>query len=195
MGLWRSVWLFYQKCTLFCLKFSLYYVPNENFNMVISKLRDVCHTQSCDPPRGLEVIWEISNMVIWKLRCICRTQSCDPPRGLEIIWGLKMSKILNLIAYSLAYLLNCTNWVLSCICERLVKHTSRISVALFEMMLASLYILVLVEIEVFMFVVNLLILIFTSFHILAHGYLIFITLWSLMRINSYIYKSGHNGWV
>jgi hypothetical protein len=24
--------------------------------IVISKLRGVCHTQSCDPPRGLEVI-------------------------------------------------------------------------------------------------------------------------------------------
>jgi hypothetical protein len=25
-------------------------------NIMISKLRGVCHTQSCDPPRGLEVI-------------------------------------------------------------------------------------------------------------------------------------------
>jgi hypothetical protein len=41
---------------------------------------------------------------------------------------------VNLIAYSLACLLTCTNGVLSCICERLVKHASRILVALFEMM-------------------------------------------------------------
>jgi hypothetical protein len=36
---------------------------------------------------------------------------------------------MNLIAYSLT----CTNWVLSCICERLAKHASQIFVALFEM--------------------------------------------------------------
>jgi hypothetical protein len=100
--------------------------------------------------------------VIWKLRGVCRTQSCDPPHGLEIIWGmeiiwgLKISKLLNLIAYLLACLLTCTNWVLSCICERLAKHASRISIALFEMMLAILYMLVLVEIGVFMLVMDLL---------------------------------------
>jgi hypothetical protein len=44
-----------------------------------------------------------------------------------------MSKLLNLIAYSLAYLLTCTNIVLSCICEHLVKHISRIIVALLKM--------------------------------------------------------------
>jgi hypothetical protein len=54
-----------------------------------------------------------------------------------------MSKSLNLIAYSLACLLTCTNLVLSCICEHLAKHASRIIVALFE-------------IGVFMLVVNLL---------------------------------------
>jgi hypothetical protein len=111
MGLWRGVCHLCQKCTLFCLllktclKFNLYYVLNENSNMMISKLRGVC-----------------------------RTQSCDPPHSLEITWGLKMSKLLNLIAYSLACLLTCTNWVLSCICERLAKHMSRIFVALVEMM-------------------------------------------------------------
>jgi hypothetical protein len=41
---------------------------------------------------------------------------------------------VNLIAYSLTCLLTCTNWVLSCICEHLAKHASRIFVALFEMM-------------------------------------------------------------
>jgi hypothetical protein len=67
-----------------------------------------------------------------------------------------MSKLLNLITYSPTCLLTCTNWVFSCICERLVKHVSRIFVALFEMMLASLYMLVLVEIWVLMLMVDLL---------------------------------------
>jgi hypothetical protein len=67
-----------------------------------------------------------------------------------------MSKLLNLIAYSLACLLTCTNWILSCICEHLANHASRIFVALFEMVLASLYMSVLVEIGVFMLMVNLL---------------------------------------
>jgi hypothetical protein len=44
-----------------------------------------------------------------------------------------MSKLLNLIAYSLAYLLTCTNRALSCICEHCAKHTSRIIVAHIEM--------------------------------------------------------------
>jgi hypothetical protein len=116
------------------LKFSLYYVLNENSNMMISKLRSVCSIQSCDSPRDLKVIWGMSNIVISKLLGVCRTQSCDPPPGLEISWGLKMSKLLNLIAYSLAIFLTCTNLVLSCICERLAKLTSWIFVALFEMM-------------------------------------------------------------
>jgi hypothetical protein len=67
-----------------------------------------------------------------------------------------MSKLLNLIDNSLACLLTCTNWVLSCICKCLVKHVSRIFVALFEMMLTSLYMLVLIEIGVLMLMVNLL---------------------------------------
>jgi hypothetical protein len=45
-----------------------------------------------------------------------------------------MSKLLNLIAYSLSCLLTCTNRVLSCICEHLAKHASRIFVAYLEMM-------------------------------------------------------------
>jgi hypothetical protein len=44
-----------------------------------------------------------------------------------------MSKLLNLIAYSLVCLLTYTNWVLSYICERLAKHMSRIIVAHLEM--------------------------------------------------------------
>jgi hypothetical protein len=75
----------------------------------------------------------ISNMMILKLRGICRTQSCDPPCGLDITWGFKMSKLLNLIAYSLACLLTCINWVLSCICEHFAKQVSRTIVAHLEM--------------------------------------------------------------
>jgi hypothetical protein len=75
----------------------------------------------------------MSNMVILKLRGVCRTQSCDPPRDLEIIWGFKMSKLLNVIAYWLACLLTCTNWAISCICDHLAKHTSQIIVAYLEM--------------------------------------------------------------
>jgi hypothetical protein len=43
----------------------------------------------------------------------------------------------------------------------------------------SLYILVLVEIGFLMLMVDLLNLLFTLLHILAHGYLFVITLWSL----------------
>jgi hypothetical protein len=64
-----------------------------NSNIVISKLWGVCRTQSCDPPRGLEVILGMSNMVISKLQGVYRTQLCDPPHGLEITIGLKMSKL------------------------------------------------------------------------------------------------------
>jgi hypothetical protein len=45
-----------------------------------------------------------------------------------------MSKLLDLIAYSLACLPTCKNRVFSCICEHLTKHASQILVALFEMM-------------------------------------------------------------
>jgi hypothetical protein len=75
----------------------------------------------------------ISNTVISKLRGVWRTQSCDPLRCVEIICGLKMSKLLNIIAYSLVCLLTCTNWVLSYICEHLAKHASQINVAHLEM--------------------------------------------------------------
>jgi hypothetical protein len=40
--------------------------------------------------------------------------------------------------------------------------------------------LVLVEIGVLMLMLNVLNLLFTSFHILAHGYLLVISLWSLL---------------
>jgi hypothetical protein len=91
MRLWRGVCLSCRKGTLICLmlytclKFTLYLVLNEDFNIVISKLQGVCHTQSCDPLRSLEVIQRMSNTVVWKLWGVYRTQSCDPPRGLDII--------------------------------------------------------------------------------------------------------------
>jgi hypothetical protein len=71
--------------------------------------------------------------MIAKLWGVCHIQSCYHPRGIEIIWGLKMSKLLNLIAYLLACLLTCTNWVLGCTYERLGKHASWIIVAHLEM--------------------------------------------------------------
>jgi hypothetical protein len=64
---------------------------------------------------------------------------------------------------------------------------SQIFVALFEMMLVSLYMLVLVEIGVFMLMVDLLL---TSFHILSHGYLLVISLWSLVMIHSCLASLG-----
>jgi hypothetical protein len=75
----------------------------------------------------------MSNMVISKLWGVCRTQSSDHPRDLEILWRFKMSKLLNLIAYSLVCLLTWTNWALSCICEHSAKHASQIIVAQLEM--------------------------------------------------------------
>jgi hypothetical protein len=149
---------------------------NVNSNTMMSKLWGVCRTQSCDPTRGLEVIWGMSNTVISKLWSVCRTQSCDPPRGLEITWGLKMSKLLNLIAYSLACLLTCINWVLSCICEHLGKHVSQIFVALFQMM-PSEFIYAYLDWDRSLYaccdLLNILIH-FISYHILAHGYLLVI---------------------
>jgi hypothetical protein len=117
------------------LKFSLYLKLNEKF-----QYGDL-EAPGCLP---YTVMWPfarsrdhlrkiISNTMILKLRDVCRTQLCDPPRSLEIIWRFKMSKFLNLIFYSLACLLTCTNWAISCICEHLVKHTSQIIVAHLEM--------------------------------------------------------------
>jgi hypothetical protein len=117
------------------LKFSLYLVLNEKFKYSDLKALGCLlylvvrpSTQSRDHLRKI-----MSNTVIFKLWGVCHTQSCDPPCGLEIIWGLKMSKLLNLIAYSLACLLTCTIWVISCICEHLVKHASRIIIPHLEM--------------------------------------------------------------
>jgi hypothetical protein len=39
-----------------CLKLSLFFVLNENSNMMISKHWGVCRTQLCDPLRGREII-------------------------------------------------------------------------------------------------------------------------------------------
>jgi hypothetical protein len=53
--------------------------------------------------------------------------------------------------------------------------------------------LILIEIGIFMLVVDLLNLLFTLFHILAHGYMLVISFWFLVRINTCFYKSWHNG--
>jgi hypothetical protein len=152
--MFSSWWDFWEECASYTksarscclvlklLKFSLYLVLNEKiqyshkddlkkiiFNTMFSKLRGVCLTQSCDPPHSLGTIWGL----ISNLRGACRIQSCDPPRNVEIIWVLKMSKLLNLIAYSIECLLTCTNWVLNCLCECLAKHTCWIIVAHLEM--------------------------------------------------------------
>jgi hypothetical protein len=117
------------------LKFNLYLVLNKKFQysdlkalgclpypVVRSSLRYRDHLRKI-----------MSNSVILKLWGVWCTQSCDPPHSLDIIWWLKISKLLNLIAYSLTYLLTYTNWVLSCICVHLAKHASRIIIAHLEM--------------------------------------------------------------
>jgi hypothetical protein len=113
------------------LKSSLYLVLNEKF-----QYGDLKALRYLPYPVMRPAAWSrdhlrkiLFNTVISKLWDVCHTQSCDPPRGLEIICWLKMSKLLNLIAYSLACLLTCIKWVLSCICERLTNHVSRIIVA------------------------------------------------------------------
>jgi hypothetical protein len=145
--MFSSWWDFEEVCTTcaksarsYCLvlkllKFSSYLVLNEKFQ---------CGDLEAPGCLPYPVVWSSTwsrdhlrkimfNTVILKLRGVYRTQSCDPQRGLEIIWGFKMSKLLNLIAYSLTCLLTNTNWALSCICERLTKHTSWNIVAHFEM--------------------------------------------------------------
>jgi hypothetical protein len=67
-----------------------------------------------------------------------------------------MSTLFNLSTYSLAYLLTCTNWVLSCICERLAKHASRIIFAHLEMISILFICAFFLEIKVLMLVVTLL---------------------------------------
>jgi hypothetical protein len=155
------------------LKFSLYLVLNKKFqygNLEAPR----CLSYSVVPPFA----WSrdhlrkiMFNPVILKLRCVCRTQSCDPPHSLEIIWGLKMSKLLNLIAYSLSYLLTYINWVLSYISERLAKHASRIILLTLRWYMSCLYMLVLLEIEVLMLVVTLLKLLHNLISYLAHCYM------------------------
>jgi hypothetical protein len=117
------------------LKFSLYLVLNEKFQYGdLEAPRCLPYPVMRPFARSRDHLRKImSNMVISKPRGVYRTQSCDPPHGLEIIWVFKMSKLLNLIAYSLACLLTCTSWVLSCICECLAKHASQIIVAHLEM--------------------------------------------------------------
>jgi hypothetical protein len=117
------------------LKFSLYLVLNEKF-----RYGDLKAPECLLYPLVRPSVWSrdhlrkiMSNTVIMKLWGVCHTQSCDPSHGLEIIWELKMSKLLNLIAYSLECLLTCTKWSLSCICERLAKHASWFIVAHLEM--------------------------------------------------------------
>jgi hypothetical protein len=113
------------------LKFSLYLMLNEKFQYGdLEALGCLPYPVVRPSARSRGHLRKImSNPVISKLWGVCRTQSCDPPRSLEVIWGLIMRKLLNLIAYSLAYLPICTKWVLSCICERLAKHASQIIVA------------------------------------------------------------------
>jgi hypothetical protein len=117
------------------LKFSLYLVPNEKFQYGYLKALGCLpypvvqpSTWSRDHLRKI-----MSNMVISKLWGVCCTQLCDPWHGLEIIWGLRMSKLLNLIVYSLEWLVTCTNWALSCICDHLAKHVSQIIIPHLEM--------------------------------------------------------------
>jgi hypothetical protein len=117
------------------LKFSLYLVLNVKFQY------DDLVAAGCLPyPVVRPSIWSrdhlrkiMSNTMILKLRGVCHTQLYNPSLSLEIIWGLKMSKLLNLIAYSLACLLTFTNWALSCICDCLAKNASQIIVAHVEM--------------------------------------------------------------
>jgi hypothetical protein len=155
------------------LKFNFYLVFNEKFQYGDLEAPG-CLPYSIVRPSAWSIDHLrkiISNPVILKLRGVCHTQSCDPPHGLEIIWGLKMSKLLNLIAYSIVCLLTCTNWVLSCICERLAKHASQIIVAHLEMIYSCLYMLVSLEIEVIMLVVTLLKLLHNLISYLAPCYM------------------------
>jgi hypothetical protein len=158
------------------LKFSLCLVLNEKFQYSDLKALGCLpypvmwpFTRSRDHLRKI-----MSNTVISKLWGVCRTRSCNPPRGLEITWGFKMSKLLNLIAYSFACLVTCTNWALSCICERLAKHASQIIVAHFEIISIFLYMLALLEIEVLMLAVTLLKLLHRLISYLAPCYIFFI---------------------
>jgi hypothetical protein len=117
------------------LKFSLYHVLNEKFQYSdVEGPGCLLYPVMWPFARSRDQLRKImSNTVILRLWGVYRTKSCDPPCGLEIISVPKMSKFLNIIAYSLACLLTCTKWSLSCICERLAKHASRSIVADLEM--------------------------------------------------------------
>jgi hypothetical protein len=113
--MFSSWWDFEEVCTSYAksarscclvlnlLKFSLYLMLNEIFQY------DDLKAPGCLPyPDVRPSMWLrdhlrkiISNTVISKLRGVCCTQSCDPSHDLEIICELKMSKLLNLISYSL----------------------------------------------------------------------------------------------
>jgi hypothetical protein len=168
-------------------------VLNVNSNIVISKF-SLSYPVVQPSARSRGHLWNVQYSGLKAPGCL-PYPVVRPSVRLEITWGLKMSKLLNLIAFSLACLLTCTNWVLSCIYEHLAKHASQIFIASFEMMLASLYMPVLVEIGVLMLMVNLLNLLFRSFLILAHGYLLVISLWSICQDSLLFCKSWHNGWV
>jgi hypothetical protein len=98
---------------------------------------------------------------------------------------------MNLIAYSLACLLICTNRFLSCICERLAKHAILNCVALVEMMSSKFMCLFWLRWESYACggLLNLLI---HFFHILAHGYLLVILYWSLCEDSLLFFKYWHN---
>jgi hypothetical protein len=122
------------------LKFSLYLVLNENFQY--------------GHKHDLRKI--MSNTIILKLWSVYCTQLCNPPRGLEIIWGLKMSKLLNLIAYSLVvYSLVQTKILVAYVRVWQSTHLELLLLTL-SWCLSHLYMLVLVEIEIVMLVVTLL---------------------------------------
>jgi hypothetical protein len=82
-----------------------------------------------------------------------------------------MSKLLNLIAYSLECLITCTNRDPSCIRERLQSTHLELLLLTLRSCLSHLYILVLVEIEVLMLVVIFLKLLYRFISYLAPCYI------------------------
>jgi hypothetical protein len=140
------------------LKFSLYLVLNEKFHygdleasgyLLYSVLWPSTHSKE-----HLRKI--MSNTVILKLRGVYRTQSCDPLCGLEIIWWLKMSKLLNLIAYSLAVYSQIQTELLVAYVSIWQNTCLKLLLLILSWYLSCLYMLVLFEIEVFMLVITLL---------------------------------------
>jgi hypothetical protein len=163
MGLWKGVCLLCQKCTLVCLLFkllkvSLYLVLNEKFQYDdLEAPRCLSYPLVRPSARYRDNLRKIvSNTVISKLCGVCRTQSCDPPHDLEIIWGLKMSKLLNLIAYSLhVYSLVQTEFLVAYVRAWQITRLELLLVT-FIWYLSCLYTLALLEIKVLMLVVTLL---------------------------------------